>query len=111
MKLPRSDSAYIPSEKLSGYLLSDSHPVGRSKAQFLLNLGFTQADQSRLDEQLLAIARKEEVSQEVQTEYGTKYVVEGSISTPSGTEAKLRTVWIVESQDRRPRFVTAYPLT
>lgn len=111
MKLPRSDSAYIPSEKLSGYLLSDSHPVGRGKAQFLLNLGFTQADQSRLGEQLLAIARNEEVSQEVRTEYGTKYVVEERISTPSGTEAQLRTVWIAEPQDRRPRFVTAYPLT
>lgn len=74
-------------------------------------LGFTQADQSRLADQLLAIARNEEVSQEARTEYGTKYVVEGQISTHAGTEAQLPTVWNAEPQDNRPRFVAAYPLT
>ncbi len=111
MNLPRSDSAHVPPEKLSGYLLSDSHPVGRSKARFLASLGYERADQVRLAEQLLEIARNEEVTREIRTEFGTKYVVEGRISTPSGGEARLRTVWIVEEQDTRPRFVTAYPLT
>ena len=56
MNLPRADSAYIPPEKLSGYLLSDSHPVGRGKARFLKIHGFSESDQDRLSIALLEIA-------------------------------------------------------
>ena len=32
MKLPNSEQAYIPPEKRTGYLLSDSHPSGQAEA-------------------------------------------------------------------------------
>lgn len=62
----------------------------------MASLGYEQVDQLKLAEQLLEIARNEEVAHEIRTEFGTKYVVEGRIATPSGAEARLRTVWIVE---------------
>ena len=40
MKLPGGDQAFIPRAKLTNYLLSDVHPVGRSKARFFASLGF-----------------------------------------------------------------------
>jgi hypothetical protein len=40
MHLPDRERAFIPSAKLSNYLLSLSHPAGRSKARFLLAAGY-----------------------------------------------------------------------
>jgi hypothetical protein len=38
--LPNADQAVIDSQKLHGYLLSTSHPVGRFKARFFTALGY-----------------------------------------------------------------------
>jgi hypothetical protein len=50
------------------------------------------------------------VSSVRQTPFGTKYLIEGRISGPTGTAAAIRSVWFVETGERFPRFVTAYPL-
>ncbi len=33
MKLPNSENAYVPESKLSDYLLSEKHAVGKAKAK------------------------------------------------------------------------------
>ena len=43
-----------------------------------------------------------------ETEWGTKYVVTGSITAPDGAPMELATVWIVRG-DAHPLLVTAYP--
>jgi hypothetical protein len=58
---------------------------------------------------LLMIAKSNEVSQEIITPYGTRYIVEGEVSPPSGTTVRILTVWVIELNDKHPRFVTAYP--
>ena len=40
MHLPDREHAFIPPAKLSNYLLSLSHPAGRSQARFLLAVGY-----------------------------------------------------------------------
>ena len=62
-----------------------------------------------LEQGLLSIARTETVAQVIQSPYGKKYIIDGFLATPNGTSVKIQTVWIVEVQDVRPRFVTAYP--
>ncbi len=110
MKLPDWESAYVPSEKLNGYLLSEVHPVGRAKALFLKNLGYDNRNSYTLEQDLLTFAREGQVSDTITSEYGTKYVISGELSTPSGETVLLRTVWIIDRGDSRPRFVTAYPV-
>src|SRR5437867_1965661 len=61
LKLPNRDSAYIPSEKVERYLLSEEHPDGERKAHFLRRMGFEILDANVLIDQLLAIADREEV--------------------------------------------------
>ncbi|MCK4728450.1 MAG: hypothetical protein KAT27_05975 [Desulfobacterales bacterium] len=107
--LPNHEQAYIPEPKLTKYLLSETHAVGRAKAKYFRSLGYTEANADQLADALLMIAKPKGVSQEVTTPYGTKYVVEGDLFTPIGTTVRIRTVWVVESHDERPRFVTAYP--
>ena len=44
MQLPNRLQAYIPSEKLSAYLLSETHAVGKAKATFFRALGFNETN-------------------------------------------------------------------
>jgi hypothetical protein len=109
VKLPNRENAYIPPAKLTGYLLSESHAVGKAKAGFFRLIGFDGTQVNTLEQGLLAIARSEEVREVLPSPHGTKYVVEGALETPMGRRIQMRTVWIVEFDQERPRFVTAYP--
>jgi hypothetical protein len=110
MKLPNSENAYVPQEKLTGYLLSESHPVGKAKARYFRSLGYHDANADELGTGLIAIAQNDSVTETESTQYGEKYIVDGSLMPPSGRSALLRTVWIIQADDSRPRFVTAFPL-
>jgi len=90
-------------------LLSEIQPIGRSKALFFKNLGYDDKEAGTLEQDIIAIAQGEAVSDVQISPFGTKYVIEGTIQTPGGTTVTLRTVWIIESDDPQPRLVTAYP--
>jgi len=110
MKLPNGENAYIPSLKLKAYLLSETHSVGRSKAKFLRSIGFNEFNVDLLKQGLLAIAHSEDVKDTISSLHGVKYIIEGSLQTPVGGYIKMRTVWIINKGQERPRFVTAYPV-
>jgi hypothetical protein len=109
MQLPNRTQAYIPPLKLTTYLLSEAHAVGKSKAKFFRALGFDETKIKELEQGLLAIAHTETVTEVVSSAHGTKYIIEGDLATPAGSLVKVRTVWIVEVGEEGPRFVTAYP--
>lgn len=110
MPIPNSGDAYVPREKLTAYLLSETHPVGKAKAKFFRAHGFTEEGVDLLEEGLLTIVRENEPQEVIASPpHGTKYVVTGSLLTPRGVTVRVRTIWIAEPEDERPRFVTAYP--
>lgn len=109
MKLPNGENAYIPPAKLTRYLLSETRSVGKAKAGFFRITGFDIASVSELERGLLAIALSEEVQEVVRSLHGTKYILDGALQSPTGRIVIVRTVWIVEPNQDRPRFVTAYP--
>jgi hypothetical protein len=110
MKLPNLENAYIPSPKLYNYLLSKTHPIGRWKAGFFRIHGFNETNVHVLRQQLMAIIHTEDVKDIVLSPHGTKYIIEGALKTPVGSRVQVRTVWIIDSDQSHPRFVTAYPL-
>ena len=110
MTLPEAESARVDREKLMGYLLSESHPIGRSKATFFRGIGFDASNAALLEQGLLGIARREVVVESMLSRHGMKYIVDGAITTPLGSRVKLRTIWIIDQGQEHPRFVTAYPL-
>ena len=110
MSLPNSEDAYVPAEKLTGYLLSDTHTIGRAKARFFFSHGYQATAPEELERGLLEIARLSPLEEEVASPHGTKYVVDGILKTPNGSVISLRTIWIIEPGDTRARFVTAYPV-
>ena len=108
MPVPNAAAAIISLEKLTGYLLAPSHPVGGSKARFFRAHGFDDATASMLADGLRAIAGQGPARAH-ESPFGTKYTVVGEMRTPRGTVIRVETVWIVEPHDDRPRLVTAYP--
>jgi hypothetical protein len=110
VRLPNSQAAYIPSGKLTAYLLSETHSVGKSKARLFRSVGYNEQNVSLLKEGLLAIAHTEDILDTQSSEHGVKYVIEGLLQVPAGGTLKIRTIWIVDRGQDRPRFVTAYPV-
>jgi len=109
VKLPNSHEAYIPYPKLVDYLLSEVHSVGRIKARFFRSVGFDETNVQVLEQNLLAICRSEPVVKLVKSQHGAKYIIDGTLETPSGVGVRVTTVWIIEQNESVPRFVTAYP--
>lgn len=57
MKLPLRETAYIPKEKLTDYILSETHADGKLKAKLFRKFGFNEANVSLLEKLLLNIAQ------------------------------------------------------
>lgn len=110
MKLPNSNKAIIPKEKLTDYVLSETHSTGKFKARFFRNLGFDETNIQILEGFLRKIAISGNVKDEIISPYGIKYVLDGKIEAPAGKSVKIRTIWIIEKGQNRPRFVTVYPV-
>jgi hypothetical protein len=106
--LPHADDAIVEEQKLTGYLLNPDHP--RGKAGFFLALGYTAAAWQVLRADLLTLARTQPLRSQTASPYGTKYIIEGTLTGPAGRSARIRTVWIIEPPQPYPRLVTAHPL-
>ena len=109
MKVPNSINAIIQEEKITNYLLSLTHIVGRSKAVFFNNMGYNLENAQVLKKDIMQIIRSNDFVEKVESPYGTKYIVEGNIKGFLGKTALIVTVWIIEKGIDIPRFITAYP--
>ena len=96
MKLPNSDNAYVPKDKLLKYLLSETHPVGKSKAKFFRKLGFDETNVDKLEQILLSIARTNEVENIKEMPYGVNYAIHGVINLAGNETVSIKTVWFIE---------------
>lgn len=109
MKLPHAAEAVVPIRKVRDYLLALRHPAGGPKAVFFLRHGFRRDEADVLRLRLKELAVEGDVSETIPARFGTKYVVDGSVETPTGISLRLRSVWIVRVGTWVPRLVTAYP--
>jgi len=109
MVLPQAEHAVVDAAKVRDYLLSHEHPVGRFKAVFFETLGYSQADWTQLQTDLLDVGRQSDAAEGQASQFGRKYEVRGTLKGPSGRQAEVVTVWVVLVGEDAPRFVTAYP--
>lgn len=108
MKLPFLEQALIEQAKIADYLLSEENSDG--KAAFFYAFGFTLQMWALLRDALLEHARQHEVVEVSETQHGTKFRIEGELTTPIGRMVSVRAIWIVDTGKDYPRLVTAYPL-
>jgi hypothetical protein len=111
MRIPNAHLALVAKEKVAGYLLNAAHPDNGGKAEFFTSLGFRREEWEVLARAFRGLATANEVTDRLESSHGMKYLLEGSIETPSGRIARVRTIWIVDRGRNCPRLVTAYPAT
>jgi hypothetical protein len=107
--LPNAVQAVVPEQKIAAYLLSETHPDGRSKARFFLARGFSRSEWETLATALRDHAAQNDVVENVETPFGVRYVVEGPLHSPGGSSPKVRVVWFIDRGADSARLVTAYP--
>ena len=105
MKLP--SNAVIAPAKITHYLL---HLLEQDdKSQFLALAGYSVANADRLlqdiREQLLPL----EAELIGPVEYGTKYLIRGTLRGPNGSELRVVSIWITLETTGLTKFVTLYP--
>ena len=109
MRLPYHDKCVVSQRKIVEYLLSDKHPVGRSKARIFRKLGYSPEDWNRCATDLKAVAERNEVTKKEESPFGTRYVIDGNLKTAEGRDFPVRTVWFIDNESQIPHFITAYP--
>jgi hypothetical protein len=102
--------AQVHAEKITRYLLSDSHTDGRTKAAFFKRRGFRQDNWRELAEALVAHAMESHIANTKITEHGIKQIIEGWLQWSDGSRSMIRAIWFGDQGSSTLRFVTAYPL-
>jgi len=110
MKLPNWQRAWVPEPKITAYLLSLTHRVGRGKAGFFRAFGFRPEEWERLADALIEHAAENDVASVEDSPFGTRYIVDGIMTMADGRLPTVRTVWFIGTGETAPRFVTAYPI-
>ena len=109
MKLPNAGRAVVDERKISQYLLSRSHPIGRFKAAVFAAAGFQVEDSHEFSRQLQSIALSGEAELGRKGEFGQKYLIPGVLTGKAGASLEVVTVWIVGAKNDAPQLVTVYP--
>jgi hypothetical protein len=110
MTFPHLERAVVPMEKLTAYLLSDTHPDGAPKAEFYRRFGYGLDNWQALAQALLNHAAEHGIFKEEATPFGVRYVIEGPLTAADGRRPNLRSIWFIDTDTDIPRLMTAYPL-
>ena len=110
-QLPNIEAALIPRNKLENYLLNLGHPIGGGKAKFFLHFGFRRENWQTLENALRLHARQNAVARSMSDPDGVVYLIEGALETPIGRKPRVRAVWLIETGELAPRFISAYPVS
>lgn len=109
MKMPNFKNANVHKSKITDYLLSETHPVGRYKARFWLKFGFSPSHHKELMDAFRKHAYNDYVKME-KTGFGTRYVIEAPLISLDGRNPFVRSIWFVDYDESPPSLVTAYPV-
>ncbi|AEI49827.1 DUF6883 domain-containing protein [Runella slithyformis] len=102
MSLPNAERAFIDDRILMDYCLSESHPIGKHKANvFKSALGFSVEHFQQLKAVILTSVVEKEANFTKSNLYGELYIVDIEIENPP-QKALVRTRWIVRFDEDCP---------
>jgi hypothetical protein len=109
--IPRSERAFVDEAKLRDYCLNPKHPRGRHKVRvFASALDLSQSDAGWLKSTLLeAVQTINSVGGETDA-YGSRYTVD-FVCTKGKKTAKIRSAWILRTNEAFPEFLSCYVLS
>ncbi len=102
MKIP--NDAFIPEEKLTGYLLVPR--LKDDKSKYLAQARFTQNNPNDLLIAIRQLITENEAVEDKINEYGIFYTVEGNLQGIRKNKLSVITVWLQSKYDSSYRFIT-----
>jgi hypothetical protein len=99
----------IEKRKITGYLLNENHPQGRSKALWFQSFGFSLNRWREFSDSIQTLLQKHKGKRICKSTFGHRVVVWGFLEIPRGQKVQVTTVWQVERGILAPRLITAYP--
>jgi hypothetical protein len=108
VKIPNAHDATVDRGRLVDYLINPRFLDNAERASFFRRMGFHDENWADLSVALRRVIHCSEITETIEGNHGTKYIVNGALSGADGV-ASICTVWIVEGAGNPPRFVTAYP--
>lgn len=110
MNIPNANHAIIDIDKLRYYCLNLDHPRGKHKARFFKTmLGLTSNDAEDLRQILFNVVRTHHAVMVNQDIYGKRYVIDFTMKRLIRT-AKVRSSWIIRTNEDFPRLTSCYVL-
>jgi hypothetical protein len=109
VRLPNADQAVIDPQRLHGYLLSVSHPVGRFKARFFTALGYVAEHWEEFESDIRVQHLTQDADLSESMPDGELFTIRAILNGRNGQSAIVLSVWFVPAVGGVPRFVTAYP--
>ena len=107
--LPNYKEAKIADEKLTMYSLNKEHPVGKHKAIAFENyLGYTIDNKDQLISRVLQGLRRYKASERTITKYGKPFEVYMMLKGANGKYAKVKSGWIIDVGETKPRLTSIY---
>ena len=111
MTLPNPEQAVVDVIKIRDYCLNPEHRRGQHKARvFATVLGLKPEDAELLRQELLSAARTHQATPTEQDDYGQRYQLEFTMTSPNGQQATIRSGWIVRRDENFARLTTCYVL-
>lgn len=109
MKLPNAQLAIVERAKIVEYLLNPAHPDNGGKAPFFMALGFSMEGRENFAMALRQVALNSNISRNMETVHGKKYIIDGAIETPKAKSPVVRTIWIIDKGEDVPRPCHSLP--
>ena len=109
MKMPNNDQSIVADNKITDYLLSETHNIGKHKAAFFKRFGFDLENIELFRDALIQHSFDREVDKTKISDFGEKFELKCTIETPDSRNPCIVTVWIVENGEESPKLITAYP--
>ena len=109
MSLPNKQNSFVEDKKIVSYLLNLEHRDGGPKANFFFRFGFSLDDIEQFRTSLLNHAINRQVDTISEDEFGVTYTLTCEFETPDSRNPCIKSVWIINKGEERPRLVTAFP--
>lgn len=107
--LENAGQAVIDPQKVTGYALDPTHPVGGNKAiVFDSALGFNQSNADQLISQIQKGVTENPAIPGKSDQFGQRFTVDMPITGPNGNTVTVRSGWIYDPGSSTPRLTTLY---
>ena len=108
-RLPNANEARIDPRKLRDYVLNTEHTIGKYKATFFVEIGYSADNWQKLESDI----REQHLSQPAEpgqeSPFGRKYTITAPLRGPQGEVRQVATIWIIRPNNDFPELVTMVP--